>query len=311
MDRLAAMKVFAAVAEEESFASAARLLGLSPPAVTRAVAALEERIGARLLDRTTRRVRLTEAGSRFLDDCKRILTEIDEAEASAAGAHAQPRGPLAVTAPVMFGRMHVAPVVLDFLTRYPGVTPRLMLLDRVVDLMEEGLDVAIRIAHLPDSSLSAVRVGTVRRVVCASPHYLQARGTPQTPSDLAGHDAILFAHAGATLEWPFVSKQRIQTAKPRTQFAVNTADVAIAAAVAGHGLTNVLSYQIAPELAAGRLQIVLAAFEPPPLPIHIVHLAGRQASARVRAFVDFAAARLRKDAALNAVTPASSAQPQL
>ena len=178
------MRVFVAVAEAQGFAAAARRLALSPPAVTRAVSALEERIGARLLHRTTRLVRLTEAGQRFLADAKRILGEIDEAEASAAGAYAAPRGQIAVTAPVMFGRMHVAPIVLDFLERHPQVSVRLVLLDRIADLMEEGFDVAVRIAHLPDSSLTALKVGAVRRVVCASPEYLERHGTPQTPADL-------------------------------------------------------------------------------------------------------------------------------
>lgn len=298
MDRLATMRVFIAVAEGAGFAAAARRLGMSPPAVTRAVSALEDRIGTRLLHRTTRSVRLSEAGIRYLADCKRILGEIEEAEASAAGAHAEPRGQIAVTAPIMFGRMHVAPILLDFLARYPQVTARTILVDRVVDLMDEGLDVAVRIADLPDSSLSAVRVGQVRRVVCASPDYLAARGLPQTPADLAQHDAIIFAQA-ASAEWSFPTAMGAVTVRPPTQFIVNTADVAIAAALAGRGLTRVLSYQIAPALQAGQLAIVLAEFEPPPLPIHIVHREGRRAAARVRAFVDFAVDRLRRDKALN------------
>src|SRR5688572_13475332 len=169
MDRFESMRAFVAVVEAASFAAAARQLGQSPPAVTRAVAALEERIGARLFHRTTRSVRLTEVGARYLGDAKRILAEVDEAEASAAGAHAAPRGQLGVTASVMFGRMYVAPVLLDFLARFPGVTARMLLADRVVDLMEENLEVAVRIAHLEDSSLTAVRVGEVRRVICAAP----------------------------------------------------------------------------------------------------------------------------------------------
>src|SRR5262245_51390129 len=210
MDRLATMRVFIAVAEGAGFAAAARRLGMSPPAVTRAVSALEDRIGTRLLHRTTRSVRLSEAGIRYLADCKRILGEIEEAEASAAGAHAEPGGQIAVTAPIMFGRIHVAPILLDFLARYPQVTARTILVDRVVDLMDEGLDVAVRIADLPDSSLSAVRVGRVRRVVCASPKYLAARGTPQTPADLAQHNAIIFAQA-TSAEWSFPSATGVVT----------------------------------------------------------------------------------------------------
>jgi DNA-binding transcriptional LysR family regulator len=299
VDSLTTMRVFIAVAEGEGFAAAARRLGMSPPAVTRAVSALEGRIGTRLLHRTTRSVRLSEAGIRYLADCKRILGEIEEAEASAAGSHAEPRGQIAVTAPIMFGRMHVAPILLDFLARYPQVTARTVLVDRVVDLMDEGLDVAVRIAHLPDSSLSAVRVGSVRRVVCASPDYLAVRGTPQSPADLAQLDAIMFAQAAVPDEWSFSSTTGAVTVRPPTQFIVNTADVAIAAAIAGRGLTRVLSYQIAPALQAGQLAIVLAEFEPSPLPIHIVHREGRRAAARVRAFVDFAVDRLRRDKALN------------
>jgi DNA-binding transcriptional LysR family regulator len=295
MDRLESMRVFVAVAEAEGFAPAARQLAMSPAAVTRAVAALEERIGAQLLRRTTRIVRLTEAGGRFLADCKRILAEIEEAESSAAGSHTEPRGQLAVTAPVMFGRMYVAPVALDFLARHPHLTARLLFLDRVVDLIDEGLDIAVRIAHLPDSSLRAVQVGSVRRVICAAPAYLAARGTPRTPADLAAHAAIGFS-AGAVAEpWTFASGD---TASPPMQLVANSNDVAIAAAIAGRGLARVLSYQIAPELRAGRLEAVLADFEPPPVPISVVYAEARRAPAKVRAFVDFAVERLRAEAAL-------------
>ncbi len=296
VDRLETMRVFVAVAETRGFAPAARRLALSPPAVTRAVAALEERVGTRLLHRTTRIVRLTEAGSRFLADCKRILGEIEEAEASAAGSHAEPRGQLGVTAPVMFGRMYVAPVVLDFLARHPRVTARMLFLDRLTDLIEEGLDVAVRIAHLPDSSLHAVRVGSVRRVVCASPEYLAERGAPRTPADLSQHDAIVFSLGAAPEEWSFASGE---TLNPASRLIVNSNDVAIAAAVAGGGVARVLSYQIAPELRAGKLQVVLAEFEPPPIPISVVYAEGRRAAGKVRAFVDFAVDRLRADESLS------------
>ncbi|WP_437687209.1 LysR family transcriptional regulator [Sorangium sp. So ce176] len=299
MDRLDTLRVFIAVAEEEGFAPAARRLSMSPPAVTRAIAALEERIGTRLLHRTTRIVRLTEAGARFLTDCKRILGEIEEAEASAAGSHAELRGQIGVTAPVMFGRMFVAPVVLDFLARHPRVSARTLLVDRVVDMLDEGLDVAVRIAHLPDSSLTAIRVGSVRLVVCASPDYLAARGAPETPADLAQLDTIAFSQAASPVEWAFSSGARVEKVLPPSQLLVNTADVAIAAAVAGRGLTRVLSYQVGPELRAGRLRIVLPAFEPPPVPVHVVHPEGPRAAARVRAFVDFLVERLRSEAWLS------------
>jgi DNA-binding transcriptional LysR family regulator len=299
VDRLNTMRAFVAVAEDQGFAPAARRLRMSPPAVTRAIAALEERIGTRLLHRTTRVVRLTEAGTRFLADCKRILGEIEEAEASAGGAHAEPRGELAVTAPVMFGRMYVAPVLLDFLASHPHVVARMLFLDRVVDLLDEGLDVAVRIAHLPDSSLTAIPVGWVRQVVCASPAYLAAHGTPGAPADLARFDAITFSQAVSRQEWQFGPTGRGATVNPRTHLVVNTADVAVAAAVAGRGLTRVLSYQSAPDVRAGRLQIVLEEFEPPPIPINVVYPEGRRAAAKVRAFVDFTVERLRADRSLN------------
>lgn len=288
------MRAFVAVGEAQGFAPAARSLGLSAPAVTRAVAALEDRVGTRLLHRTTRIVRLTDAGARFLADCRRILGELDEAEASAAGSHTRPEGLLTVTAPLLFGRLFVAPIVLDFLKRYPAVSVRTILLDRVADLIEEGLDVGIRIAHLQDSSMAAIRVGEVRRVVCGSPAYLERRGIPKTPAALARHDAISFGSPEGPVAWSFRAGTRTETVTPPARFMVNSADVAVAAAVDGHGLTRVLSYQVAAELRAKKLRIVLADFEHPSIPIHVVHAGGRQANARVRAFVDFAAARLRK-----------------
>lgn len=287
------MRIFAAVAEARGFAPAARRLGLSPAAVTRAVAALEDRLGARLLHRTTRVVRLTEAGAHFLADCKRILGEIDEAEAAAAGIHAEPRGQLVVTAPLMFGRLHVAPIVLDFLKRHPRVSAQMLFLDRVADLVEEGIDAAVRIGALPDSSLTATRVGSMRRIVCASPGYLRARGTPRRPADLVDHDAVAFVGITPHREWSFGLEDAREVGAPNVRFEVNSAEVAVAAAAAGYGFTRVLFYQAARELRAGTLRVVLQEFEPPPLPIHVVHAGGRRVSARVRAFVDFAAARLR------------------
>lgn len=298
MDRLSAMQIFVAVAETESFAAAARRLGQSPPAVTRAVAALEERIGSRLLHRTTRQVRLTEAGQGYLADCRRILAEVEEAEALAGGAHTEPRGQFAVTAPVMFGRLHVAPILLDFLDRFPLVSTRLLLLDRVVDLMEEGIDVAVRIAHLADSSLQAIRVGSVRPVVCATPAYLAEHGEPRHPADLARHRAIFTSPQAGLRGWEFEDAGKPVRVRPAVQLNVNSADVAIAAAREGRGLTRVLSYQVAAPVRAGDLKIVLADYEPPPVPVHLVQLEGRRAaSARVRAFVDFAAERLRRELA--------------
>ena len=298
MDRFESMRAFVAVAEAASFSAAARQLGQSPPAVTRAVAALEERIGARLFHRTTRSVRLTDAGARYLVDAKRILAEVGEAEASAAGAHAAPQGQLGLTAPVMFGRMYVAPVVLDFLARNPAVTARMLLADRLVDLMEEGLEVAVRIAHLEDSSLTAVRVGEVRRVVCAAPTFLARQGRPRTPADIARASLITFATGPVPDPWVFAKDGRVERMAPAARFSANSNDVTIAAAEAGAGFVRALSYQVAPQLRAGTLEIVLPDHEEPPLPVHVVHIAGRRASARLRAFVDFAVERLRRDLAM-------------
>lgn len=284
MDQLDGMRVFVAVAEAGGFAAAAR-----------AVAALEDRIGARLLHRTTRSVRLTEAGSRFLSDAKRILAELAEAEAAAADAHAAPRGQVSVTAPLLFGKMHVAPVVLDFLDRHPLVSARTLFVDRVVDLMEEGIDVAVRIAELRDSGLSAVRVGQIRGVVCATPEFLAEHGAPAVPRDLERFACIGFQSGVFPGGWVFASATGagLETIRPPMRLLVNNADVAVAAALAGHGITRVLSYQVADEVRRGRLRILLEEHEPPPVPVHVVHLEGRRAAARVRAFVDFAAERLR------------------
>ncbi|MDX6752196.1 LysR family transcriptional regulator [Geminicoccaceae bacterium 1502E] len=306
MDRLQSMSVFTAVAEDESFAGAARRLGLSPPAVTRAVAAIEERLGIRLLHRTTRSVRLTEAGGRYLEDCRRILAEIEEAEEAAAGLHREPRGQLALTAPVLFGRMHVTPLLLDFLALHPQLAARTLFVDRVVNLMEEGVDVAVRIAELPDSGLTALKVGSVRRVLVASPGYLAEHGGPREPAELVHHRTIAFRGLAPVAEWPFRRSGGEIAVRPAPWLTVNTAEMAITAALRGGGIARVLSYMVAPELEAGRLRVVLEAFEAAPLPVHLVHQEGRRVSARVRAFVDFAAARLRAEPAL----AASGAFPQ-
>lgn len=287
------MQAFVAVADEGGFARAGRRLSLSPPAVTRAIGSLERRLGAPLFHRTTRRVRLTDAGTRFLAECRRILAELEAAEAAAAGEHGDLRGQIGVTAPVLFGRMHVAPILFEFLARHPRVSARTLFVDRIADLIDEGLDVAVRIAHLPDSALHAVQVGAVRRVVCASPALLAAHGEPRTPADLARFGAIAFSIGGEAPEpWGFTSGESV---RPRSQLLVNSNDVAIAGAVAGHGLARVLSYQIAPQLRTGELRLVLEAFEPPPVPVSLVTLAGRRAAPRVRRFLEFAAERLRAE----------------
>jgi len=295
MDRFHLMNVFVAVAEEQGFAATARRLHLSPPAVTRAVAALEDQLGVKLLNRTTRFVRVTEAGRRYLEDAKRILGDVKTAEEAAAGINAAPRGHLVITAPVLFGRMFVMPGIIDYLNAYTGTEVSTMFLDRIVNLLEEGIDVGIRIGELPDSSLHALRVGSVRRVTCASPQYLQRNGLPRKPQDLPGHSIIASSAGNNAIDWRFDNVAlRIQ---PRLM--VTTNDAAIEAACSGFGITRLLSYQVAQQLGEGGLELILEKYEPAPLPIHIVHREGRFAAARIRAFVDLMAKRLRADKTLN------------
>jgi DNA-binding transcriptional LysR family regulator len=287
------MRIFVAVAEGSSFAAAARQLGLSAPSVTRAVAALEERIGTQLLKRTTRTVRLTEAGTRFLADSRRLLQDVEEAERFASDLHGTLRGQLGVTASVNFGRLFVTPLVLEFLRTHTQASVRTLFVDRIVDLVDEGLDVAVRIAELPDSTLTGIRVGTVRRVLCASPEYLESHGIPRKPSDLADHQTIAFTTGVTEPEWTFARKGKRTEVKPHSRLLVNAVDIAIAAAVAGQGFTRLLSYQVKAEVRAGRLRIVLPEFEPPPIPVHVVHAGGKRASVKVRRFVDLAVDRLK------------------
>ncbi|MGO7018431.1 LysR family transcriptional regulator [Rhizobium leguminosarum] len=298
MDRWQAMRVFAKVAEAESFAEAGRLLNMSAPSVTRIVSSLEKAIGARLLTRTTRSVKLTDAGARYFVDCQKLLAAVADAEAAAVGAFGRPTGTLTVTASVIFGSNFVLPVVMEYLDKYPDVTARAMFLDRVVNIVDEDVDVAIRIGHLPDSGFSATTVGFVRRVICGSPSYFEKNGIPKVPSDLTDHKIIAATSAWTSLEWRFGTKQKMSVhVSPRLFTSTNEA--AIAAAASGWGLTRVLSYQISTEMEKGTLRTVLGDHEEEPLPIHIVHPDGRNASAKVRSFVDLAAARLRENRHLN------------
>ncbi len=298
MDRWHAMKVFLRVADSGGFAEAARQLSMSPPAVTRAVAALEDTIGARLFIRTTRAVKLTDAGSRYLLDCRRILSEIEEAEAAAAGAFVHPSGTLTVTASVMFGQLYVMPLLTEYLSNNPAVTGRALFVDRVVNLVDEGIDVAIRIGHLPDSSLRAIGVGSVRRVICGAPAYFAAHGVPSHPDELRQHSLVAVTSAWSSLDWRFGQRSEL-TVSVTPRLFCNTNEAAISATLAGWGLTRILSYQVAPLLQAGRLQTALSDFEEEPLPIHVVHSEGRNAAAKVRAFIDFAVARLRANPLIN------------
>jgi len=296
MDRWLAMRIFVKVAETESFAKTARHMHMSAPAVTRTIAALEELIGARLFVRTTRSVKTTEAGSRYLDDCRRILSDIAEAESAAAGHYAEPSGALTITASAMFGQMYVLPIVTEYLDTYPSMRARTFFLDRPVNIVDEGMDVAIRIGHLPDSGFTAIPVGSVRRVICGSPEYLDSRGAPATPGDLKNHRIVASNSAWSSPEWRFAEGQRVVI---DAALQCNTNEAAIETAKAGRGLTRVLLYQIGPALLEGTLQIVLSEFEEPPLPIHVLYPEGRQAPAKVRAFVDLAVSRLRENPLFN------------
>jgi DNA-binding transcriptional LysR family regulator len=286
MDRIDAMQAFVAVADLRGFAPAARKLGLSPSAVTRLVAGLEEHLGARLLQRTTRSVTLTDVGTRYLERARRILADIEEAEGSAEGERTRPSGRLVVPAPVGFGRLHVSPVMSAYLTRYPQVAGELRLADRLVNLVEDGVDLAVRIGHLADSSLVARHVGEMRRIVVASPSYLSQRGEPETPQAIASHATIQFGAATAPPDWRFVEHDREVRVACTPRFITNSADAAIQYAEQDGGLTRVLAYQAADAIKAGRLQIVLAPFEQPALPIHLVYPTSRLLSAKVRTFID-------------------------
>jgi DNA-binding transcriptional LysR family regulator len=283
MDRIDAMQAFVTVADLRGFAPAARRLKLSPSAVTRLIAALEQRLGARLLQRTTRSVTLTDAGARYLERAKRILADVEEAEIAAEGERTRPSGRLVVSAPVGFGRLHVSPVMTAYLKRYPEVSAELRLEDRVINLVEDGVDLAVRIGHLADSSLVARQVGEMRRIVVASPGYLKSHGEPKTPEAVASNATIQF---GAASDWRFVRDGGEVRASPVPRFITNSADAAIQYAEAGGGLTRVLAYQAADAIARGRLRIVLQKFELPRLPIHIVYPTSRLLSAKVRTFID-------------------------
>ncbi len=299
MDRLHLMSVYVAVVEAEGFAGGARKLHMSPPAVTRAVAALEDRLGVKLLNRTTRYVRMTEAGQKYYEDAKRIIALADEADDAVLGINAEPRGQLTITASVLFGRLFVMPGIVEYLRRYPTVEMNALFVDRVVNMLEEGVDVAIRIAELPDSSYRALRVGSVRRVLCASPDYLAAHGIPQTPEDLAQHRIILARGLSPANEMRFLRDGQPLTVKLQPMLSVSDNDSAACAAMAGLGVSRLLNYQIAEPLRLGKLKIVLSEFESPSVPVHILHREGRHSSAKIRSFVDMMAERLRLELSLN------------
>lgn len=298
MDRLNLMTIFVAVAEQEGFSGAARHLNISPPAVTRAIAALEEHLGVKLFNRTTRFVRLTEAGQRYFEDAQRVIAAADEADEAAIGRNSEPKGHLVITAPVLFGRLYVMPSISDYMQRYKDTEVTVLFLDRIVNLLEEGVDVGIRIGDLPDSSYKALRVGQVRRVLCASPAYLAKHGIPNSPDELITHQLIVAGMIAPNIDWRFGKDSSSTTIRIKPRLRVTSNDSAIEAAISGLGITQLLSYQIAPQVASGELKIILSEFETKPIPINVIHREGRYASAKVRSFIDLITSNLRANSSL-------------
>lgn len=286
------LEVFIAVAEAESFAGGARRMGLSAPSATRGVNALEERLGARLFTRTTRRVRLTEVGQAYFEDARHILAQLSAADSAATGAATNPVGQLRITCSQEFGRIYVTPILTDFLDTYSDVSADVLMVDRVVNMVEEGFDVAVRIGSLPSSGLVAVKVGEVRRVICGTPDYLARHDAPERPSDLVDHQIVSINPVSPVADWRF-GRDGLTSVRLKPRLTVSSVGAGIAIARQGWGLVRCLSYQIGPDLVSGALKTVLEEFEPEPLPIHLVHAEGRRAPAKVRAFVDFARDRLR------------------
>jgi DNA-binding transcriptional LysR family regulator len=293
MDRLEAMSVLLAVVETGSLSAAGRRLGAPLSTVSRKISDLELLLGAKLFSRSSRRIVLTEAGQSYVAACKRILADVEEAERAASGEYRAPRGDLVITAPVVFGRIHVLPLVVSFLDAYPEIDIRLMLADRVFHLLDDHVDVALRIGALPDSSLVAIRLGQISRVVCGSPAYFAGKGMPETPQALSSHSCIGFEGLTSANGWTFLAGATEQTIGVRCRLVVNTAEAAIDAAIAGLGVTRVLSYQVAEAIRAGLLVTVLREFEPEPWQVSLVHGGQGLLPLKLRAFLDFAAPRLR------------------
>ena len=292
MDRFESMQVLVAAVDAGSLSAAGRRLGMPLATVSRKVSELEAQLKTRLLNRTSRKVTLTEAGELYVAASRRILDEVHEAERAASGEYSAPKGDLVITAPVVFGRLHVLPVVTDFLKAHPEIDIRLLLSDRLAALLEERIDVAVRIGELPDSSLIAARVGSIRHVVCASPAYFAARGRPARPADLATHDCITFEGLASPRAWNI--GKRGDSVVVHSRLVVNTAEAAIDAAIAGLGITRVLSYQVAGTVAAGKLVLVLRDFEPPPWPVSLVFAGQRLSPQKLRAFLSFATPRFKE-----------------
>jgi DNA-binding transcriptional LysR family regulator len=292
MDRIEAMSTLLAAVEAGSFSAASRRLGM-PLATVSKVSELEAHLRTKLINRTSRRFTLTDAGRSYVTGCKRILEDLDEIERAAAGEYAAPRGDLVITAPIVFGRLHVLPVVAEFLRVYPDIDIRIVLADRVMNLHEDEVDVAVRIGELPDSSLIATRVGTIRQIVCGSPDYFAAKGTPKSPEELRHHNCVTFDGLMSPTGWKFVVDGSLVTVTVHSRLVVNTAEAAIDAATMSLGVTRVLSYQAADVMRLGRLALALEEFEPAPWPVSLVYAGQGLLPLKVRAFLDFAAPRLK------------------
>jgi len=303
LDRFNELKVFTSVAETGGFAKAAARLRSSAPAVTRTVAALEQRLGVQLFNRTTRRVSMTEAGRRFLEHARRILNDLDVAESELVGESSMPSGHLTITSPVTMGRMVLPSIVTDFLHAHPLVTTKVLLFDRITNLIEEGIDVGLRVGQLPDSSIIARQIGEVRRIFVASPAYLSEHGAPKDPADLKVHSMIAFTGLMPNREWVFGDGKAARRIALKPRFEINDAAAAIAAAQSGGGITIALSYMVARHIRERRLVQVLEAFAPPAVPVQLVYPESRLVAPKVRAFVDYAAPKLR--AALQGLSPSS------
>ncbi|MCS3471520.1 DNA-binding transcriptional LysR family regulator [Pseudomonas sp. JUb42] len=298
------MKVLLAVAEADSFAAGAKLLGMSAPSVTRVIAGLENRLGTLLLARSTRSLRLTEAGRRYVEDCRRILQDLEEAEELATGSSIRARGNLTVTASVMFGELFLIPLMTEYLVLHPEVVINALLVDRVVNMLDEGVDVAIRIGQLPDNGLQAIRVGQIRPVVCAAPGFLDRVGRPTAPEEVLEAPVVMSSASGLLTDWQFDVAGNAITLHPKPRLTVSSNQAAINAARMGWGFTRVLSYQVAELVSKGELEIVLGAFETTPLPVHVLYQGSKRVSAKVRTFVDYCSSRFLENPALHAVPTA-------
>jgi len=293
MDRFESMSTFVAVVEAGGFSAASRRLGMPLATVSRKVSELEAQLNVQLLTRTTRSIALTDIGQQYFETSRRLLEELTEAERLASGEYRAPRGVLTVSAPVGLGRIYLAPIVNAYLDAYPEVDIDLRFADRVISLAEDGIDVALRIGELPDSSLVAIKLGVIRRVICASPAYLKKHGTPSRPDDLSRHNCVTFTSLGTPGEWTFRQGRRTTRVPVRSRLSASSADAAAEAACEGLGVTQLLCYQATPSIRSKRLKLILRDFEPEPVPVSLVHPSGRSMPQKLRSFIDFVVPRLK------------------